>query len=435
MTTASQIFAISVTAAGGGSLPGSNQVVLVGTNTMDSLLSHPRLSVLANLDPRSQNAFSSHDFNYALHGAYGAGSYVPGVGTNGAYIAVNGGGDGAPCVYDGVVFSFDDFTWRLVQSKDSTGADAPKNSQYKLPQSIADAGPYIEVTGYSQVPACAQHYHMATGHNGKFIRLCGGAMLEGGSRHTPYTHTWDPATGRYRRWTTTPLPYFQSEFWKEAYAHLDTTRINSSVDRVWHTDYEMAYHSALNYLDLSTDPPVWRRSVSFPVPSVTGGSSGNYPTHIFVTDGTHKGIIAFKLSGGVATFPRLIDLTTDATTAQGWKDITLTGSLAAFDKATSSGPSHDQNLNVRWERYPGDNCLYTYDGFSGKITKITPPAYANWLTSAWTVSTITPTGSALPTQYGITNLPHYTRFFYVSGLNCFAWVAGGPNQVALWKPA
>lgn len=433
MKVLSNLVTFNITQAGSG--PGSNEVQLVGTNVMDSLLTHPRLADYpANLNPLSQNAFSSHDFNYALHGAYGAGSFVPGVGVNGAWVAVNSGGDGAPCVYDAAVFSFDDLTWRLVTCKDATGVTGPKNSQYKLPQSIADAGPYIEVFGFSEVPACAQHYHLAQGYNGKFIRTNGAAMLEGGSRCTPYTHTFDTVTGKYKRWVG-PMPFFQSEYWKEAYAHLDTTRINSSVDRIWHTDYEMAYHSALNYLDLSTDPPVWRRSVSFPVPSVTGGSSGNYPTHIFYTNGVQKCILGFKMSGGVATFPRIIDLTTDAATAQGWKDITLAGSLAAFDKSTSSGPFHDQNLNVRWERYPGDNCLYTYDGFSGKITKIVPPSYANWLTTPWQLVTLpTPTGQALPQQYDSTNLPHYTRFFYVAGLNCFAWVAGGPRQVALWKP-
>ncbi len=29
---------------------------------------------------------------------------------------------------------------------------------------------------------------------------------------------------------------------------------------------------------------------------------------------------------------------------------------------------------------------------------------------------------------------HNTRFFYVPSIACFAWIAGGPNPVAILKP-
>lgn len=426
MATADKTFTLTVNSSGGGgTLPGSNQVVLVGTNTMDSLLTNPRL---ANASPQ---AFSSHDFSYALHGAYGAGTYVPNVSgmTNGAYVAVNGGGDAAPVVFDGAVFSFDDYTWRLVPNS----LNCP-NSQYKQFVAVTNGSPYYEMTGYGVTPSGAQHYHMAVGYNGKFIRTAQGygpSIVV-----SPYSHTFDPATGVYARFTSNALPYLDSSYAKEAYAYLDTTRINSTVDRIWFTSFEAAYWTRIPYIDLSTN--TWSSSVSFPAPAATGYNA-NYPTYIFLTDGSHKGLMIFNLnSDGTAMNPRVLDLTNDTETAKGWRNITLSGSLSAFLQAY---PLHDQNINVKWDRYPSDNCYYSYDGLSGKITKITPPAYANWFTSAWTVSSITPTGAALPGQYNgfqngqpIVNLPHYSRFFYVPPINCFAWVAGGPRQVALWKP-
>lgn len=432
MTKAYWPFAIHVVSSGGGggTQPGPNQVVLVGgSSTMDSLLSNPRLT-----GPLVQpQAFSSHDFNYALHGAYGAGTYVPGVGTNGAYVAVNGGGDGAPNVWDAAVFYFDTETWGLV-----VNAQGVPNYAYKQFVNITDGPPYYEVTGYSQVPPCDQHYHVLVGYNGKVIKtvLAYGPSIVS----SPYSHSFDVATGQYARFADNANPAFSmdSQAQKEGYALLDTTRINSTSDRIWYCSLEEGYINRLPYMDLGVNPPHWNTSVSFtPTLPYTNATQG-YPTYAFLTDGTHKGILLFNISGGQMYGPRVLDLTSDATTALGFRAINVTGTptqyLAAFDRSLSSGPAHDQNLDVKWDQFPGDGCLYTYDGFSGKITKIAPPAYANWYTANWVVSTITPTGAALPQQYDSTNLPHYSRFFYIPPKNCFAWVAGGPNQVALWKP-
>lgn len=430
MATADKTFTLTVNSSGGGgAVPGSNQVLLIGSNSMDSFLSNPRLTGATN------GAFSSHDLAYALHGAYGAGTFVPGVGTNGAYVAVNGGGDAAPVVFDGIWFSFDDYAWHYT----ANSLNCP-NSQIKQFVSITNGGPYFEMTGYGQTPSGAQHYHMAVGYNGKFIRTAQGYGPSIVS--SPYSHTFDPVTGVYARFTSNALPYLDSQYVKEAYAFLDTTRINSSVDRIWFTSFEAAYWTRIPYIDLSTNS--WSSSVSFAAPAATG-YSGNYPTYIFLNDGSHKGLLIFNLnSDGTAQNPRVLDLTSDTETAKGWRNITLSGSLSNFRQRTlPSGyyQLHDQNINVKWDRYPSDNCYYGYDGISGVVTKITPPAYANWFSSAWTVSTITPTGSVFPKQYNgnngglpIANLPHYSRWFYVPNLNCFAWVGGGPYQVALWKP-
>ena len=419
-------------------LPGSNQVLLIGSNSMDSFLSNPRLVNALNEFKQPVAAFSSHDLAYALHGAYGSGCFVPGVGVNGAYVAVNGGGDGAPVVYDCLWFSFDDYQWHYTNNS----LNCP-NSQWKQFQDITTGSPYFEVTGYGQTPSGAQHYHVAVGYNGKFVRVIQGygpSIIV-----SPYSHTFDPATGVYARFTSNPMPNLTDGFAKEAYAFLDITRINSAFDRIWYVGYELAYWTNLPYINLSNN--TWSSGVGYTSPAATGYSA-NYPTYIFLTDGTHKGMMVFNLnSDGTAMNPRVLDLTTDAATALGWRNITFSGSLSNFRQRPPGGmpagyyDMNDQNINVKWDRYPSDNCYYGYDGLSGKVTKITPPAYANWFTSAWVVSTITPTGSAFPKQYNgnngglpVANLPHYARWFYVPNLNCFAWVGGGPYQVALWKP-
>jgi hypothetical protein len=88
----------------------------------------------------------------------------------------------------------------------------------------------------------------------------------------------------------------------------------------------------------------------------------------------------------------------------------------------------------RWEYYPVDGSYYSYAGDgSQSIDKLAPPSSAG---EPWIASKVPISGATLPPRANMTGAgnAHYTRFFYVPGLQCFAWVADVTSQVALIKP-
>jgi hypothetical protein len=95
-------------------------------------------------------------------------------------------------------------------------------------------------------------------------------------------------------------------------------------------------------------------------------------------------------------------------------------------------PAHSE----QWHFYPLDGCWYSYKGSGQSIDKLTPPAN-NYFSSTWAFSTVSLGGAMLGTDVAVTEHDnhHYTRFFYVPTLQCFAWIAGGASGVALIKPA
>jgi hypothetical protein len=108
--------------------------------------------------------------------------------------------------------------------------------------------------------------------------------------------------------------------------------------------------------------------------------------------------------------------------AAGWRAVSFTGAL----------PSH---YNA-WHFFPRDGCWYSKGASGNTINKLTPPA--NPFTGTWAFSTVTITGASLPPDCIIADDPgvnthHYSRFFYVPTLQCFAWIAGNA-QVALITP-
>jgi hypothetical protein len=82
-----------------------NEIVLVGSNSMfDLVAATPSRFGAGSTEDGAE--FSLGAFGYALHGAYGSGTYVPNFGSAGSYVVVNAGGDKAPCIWDAIVFDF-----------------------------------------------------------------------------------------------------------------------------------------------------------------------------------------------------------------------------------------------------------------------------------------------------------------------------------------
>jgi hypothetical protein len=403
MTATPQTFSISVTSAA--SVPSSGQVVLTGTNTQASLM---------------PSGFFQAQWIEVLNGDFGAGVFVPGYGAKGAYVVNGVSGDASPLVFDAVIFDFDSRTWTL-----QANAHGIPNSPVKGPVSATSGSPYYEMTGYTQVPHPHQPYRIPVGVGSRVIRPVGSCMTST-PLGTLWSHQYDTATRLYSRLSTNAMTPNESNWMIEACCLYDAT-----ANRIWFIDNELAYINRLPYLDLNDN--TWKSSASFTAPS-GGPINPNWPHAILHDDGTRRCILVFKtpLYGGTSypTYASVLDLNN---IAAGFTSVTLTGPLAQFNGvAYGITGSFTQAQTSRWAQYPSDNCHYAYDGNSGLITKLTPPA--SGITGTWTASTITPPTAFPAIQRGSGTCCHYTRFFYVPALDCFAWVAGGTAQVALWKP-
>jgi hypothetical protein len=388
-----------------------NEVVLVGNNNMYDLVAATpsRFSASATVDG---GAFTPEAFGYALHGAYGSGTYVPGFGAAGSYVVVNASGDKAPAIWDAIVYDFATNNWSV-----QVNADGVQNNSLRSDTAVTDGAPYFEMKNKPGVPHAAQWYRLGIGIGTRIIRTVGSYAAPQLAR-IPYTHQYDLATARYSRLS-------DSEFISPGYswAPEPSALFDKTLNRIWVVINETGGTTFLPYFDLVDN--TWKKSATIPAPPTTGTDT-LWQHSILHYDGTHRCILTFR--NAAPNHARVIDLNN---IAAGWVNVSLTGNFPLVQFIGGSNA-----LSPRWAQYPTDKCHYTYDGLSTAFTKITPPATG--ITGTWSVSSVTPGGAtAIPTKVNaeVTNdLCHYTRFFYVPPLNCFAWVAGGTRKVALWRP-
>jgi hypothetical protein len=197
----------------------------------------------------------------------------------------------------------------------------------------------------------------------------------------------------------------------------------------------------LPYLDL-TDA-TWKK-ILVKEASFTG-ISGN-PRSAFV-DAARRLLVVITTSD-IA----YLDLT--ATTDRTWGKATFTGTLPHGDAAVTG-----QGCRGRWDQYPvrdgGDDRWYALWGRGTRDnTDDTTPkekAYQQYLwrleipnpvTGTWQLGTFSPktedgTGgitAAHEQDFANGGGIHYTRFFYVPALKCFAWIPRPDSNVELIKP-
>lgn len=422
----------------------SGVMTLIGTNTQSSLLTNPSYSGRFNAAGTADGLpFQTYSLGYALNGAYGSGAFVPGYRGKGCWMVASASGDTAPRVWDAVLFDFNSKSWEV-----QTNAHGIKNhltaDHYPLSGSETWAQPWstdgkFETTNFPGVPHPSQQYRGTVGVGAKYIITAGAYAGAGGVGTSGWAHQYDPSTRTYSLFSANAIDsslWPISDWMKEAVALYDAT-----ANRIWLVTYEVWSTTKQLYLDLNDN--TWKAATIPPGPFT--GNSGNYHHALLHDDGTRRCILRFKNDSANGNYVYVLDLTN---IGAGWRPCTLSGSLANFGQRT-----YIQPFGVRWAQYPssagGDDCHYTTDGYSRTITKIAPPA--SGITGTWTITTITPssivndTGASYPLTFpdamaggGIaengSTLPHCTRFFWVPGLSCFAWVAGGDKAVALWKP-
>lgn len=408
MATADKTFTLTVGSAGGGTTSGT--VTLVGTNTQSSI---------------RPAAFFDALWTEVLNGDFGAGTFVPGYGTKGAYVAVGVSGDASPAVFDAVIFDFATNTWTLQANLNGIA-----NSNVKTPVASTSGSPYYEMNGYAGVPCTHQPYRINVGVGTKVIRMIGSCMTST-PLHTPWSHQYDTSTRLWSRLSVNAMDTsFDSNFAIEPCCLYDQT-----ANRIWFINTELAYINRLPYLDLNDN--THKNSASFSAPS-GGPVSSNWPHAILHDDGVRRCILVFKtpVFAGTAypTYASVIDLNN---IAGGFTSVTINNVGNALENFNQGTGTFTQAQTSRWAYYPassgGDGCHYGYDGTSGKVVKLAPPATG--ITGTWTATAITPVSGSFPAmQRGSGTCGHYTRWMFVPALQCFAWVAGGSAQVALWKP-
>ncbi len=402
--------------AGTGQLPSPGQVVLIGSPLNTAISADVRPMTIDTRLGGASVQMSEADFSYATMEAFGSGTFMPDVGAKGSWVMVGGGGHGAPPVFDPLIFDFATARWRT----ETNAQGVPNYASTQNADSTKTTGaPDYEVAnqpGGVHIPWPSQMYCHATGYGSKVIfpfRSYIGAWTPAGVGYTSSlsSHFYDVASRQYGRIVSVPggvaQSYPNSDLGAETTALLDPV-----LERVWIIRTEMGNTGSISYLDLKT----WAWGSVTPAANVLPATGYTYLHALLHDDGVgHRCLFLFN--DGYPTKNWVLDL--DRIDA-GWAQVNTVGTLG-FSAS-------------RWAQYPSDRCHYCFRGVGQKLSKITPPPYP--FTGNWVFSELSHGGADLPQLVDLNgnNGKHYTRFMYVPALDCFAWVAGGSAQVALWKP-
>lgn len=382
---------------GSGSPVADHMAMLVGTNTENAV---------------RPGAFSTGQWQESLFGVWTSGAFVPGWSTHGAYVLGGGGGHGGAENYDCCLFDFADYTYKYLPNTNGVAASpTPVNS------SQTTGAPYWEMTG-TQVPAPGHLYSYPIGVGSdlllpivSFATSDQGGAGAGSTYMHRCTLNGDNTCTWSRVGTNTPIGasnggagtgFPNSGDWAMSF-------YEQARNRLWFVNTLTHVLSGFP----SCDPNVGTWS-STSLQSFTPDPAAQNGFMIFdeITE-------CFWYAGQNG---RLYRCNFDATTLTGWTDVAAHG-LSTF-------------VPTRWVRFPsadgGDDCFYAYlDDGTNTLRRF------NRATMAF--DTVSVGGSALPTRVGtigggVGTDNHFTRFLYVPARQCFAWIAGNAQQVALLRP-
>ncbi len=365
-------------------IPTAGSALFIGTNTADAVRPAP---------------LSAGDWEYALFNCYAGGVYVRDVSPGGAYVLAATGGHNCPPNVGAALFDFTDATWKRIDNTNGvpwrTGDYGPSEVNSELELSIAGATP-------NAVPAPFHTYQLLAelptarggGPRGSVITVItqfGTTSANSNSR----SHRFDLATGAWSRLST------------NAAGLTGFTAIRDAVaNRIYLLPSEIHAVHELSWLDGADW--TWKTTSFSGWPATDGNNNTSFiepNAHVLVMLSSTQHLRAIELDA-VAT---------------GVHQLNVTGTLPTFN-------------NTRWERDPSTGAFYTYSGSGQTLYKLTPPA-TNPLTNPWIVSTLGVTGLTMPAHPTTGNgTSHYTRFFYVPPLDCFAWIGNSGSRVVLLKP-
>jgi hypothetical protein len=389
-------------------------------------------------------------WSYALVNCYGGGAFTPELTAGGAYVLGGQGGHNAPMVMGVVHFDFTTGLWApYVHATDAEGTPAPErfSPDYQLedlaaePVAVRDDK---ELTGYVELPLPDHSYQLQlipprahTGGTLHMIRAVTTAVTQSahsGSR-SHQVALEGASAGRWSRASANRL----REVWPGADPLTETEAAYDPTDRRIYFSFGFPQYWNLAYLDLND--ATWKM-IAIPEAERLGIAGG--PRSIFVDDERRLLVVVTQSHIG------FLDLTA---TEPAWRLATVSGEWP-------HGEGTGQGWRGRMDKYPradgGDDCWYHLWGRGTRTNSgdTTPKEKAHqqflWklaipsdpITGTWEWSTFTPTTE--DDTGGITAAHeqdwengggiHYTRFFYVPAIRCFAWIPRPDSNVELIKP-
>ncbi len=365
-------------------LPAPGQVVLIGTNTAMDII---------------PEGMTQGGWDYSLFNSYGGGTFVEDFSQGGAYVLAGTGGHNHPRNPGAAIFDFEDATWKRIDP--SNGADF-SDSDYRL--EALNGSPFYEVEG-TTVPSpphpyqtlCAVPERLGGGPKGSVIYVTRSAIAAESASSTA-VHQFDLATGAWTRRTESLAVTSQPE---------SSALFDAQRNVYWFAPYGLHNYRTAHYLD-ATD---WTFKTLGEFPDWPSGliASGRVFMH---TWGAGSAVVRQGDEGSLWAFnPDTADL--------GWQRLTVVGELPGNGDVFSSG---------------GDGRYYWMSKMGGNdLVRLTPPE--DPFEGAWQVDTISLEGPPMPERTRTSgHLNHYTGLFWVPSVKALAWISGGENPVALWRP-
>jgi hypothetical protein len=340
------------------------------------------------------------EWQYSKFNSYGCGAFVRNYGAQGSYVIGATGGHAHPASLDALLFDFADNTWKVVQNDNGVAADlAPTDF---MPSDTNGSGWMELAMGNvtpNAVPSPPHPYMHALeiGNTGKIGTIVRAAVTRG-AVSGPSAHVFDLRSRKWSRLSTNTASYG---------GNVDSAALfDPTLNRYWLIQVQNHSYNRLEYLD-ATDW-TYKLSPQYGFPLGIGGTPNA------ILDDQLRLIVLF-FQGGALQALNLNNI------GAGWVQIPYTGSM----------PS---GQGGRWAKFRGSWYFYEGTGSDQGIRKLTPPN-SSPLSNSWTFSTVTVSGAALPQGDIPTGSPsHRTRFCYVPGLDCLAWLGNASSKVTLLRP-
>jgi hypothetical protein len=406
--------------------------------------------------------YSTRNWAYSTLGVLSGSAFSADFTTGGAYVSFGHGGHKAPEMYGFTYFDFTTGKWApYVNGRDADGLEAPQVSREVLRSSLQDdptTSPTFDnaqMVGYNQMPP-PDHTYM-----NNFVpprSKVGGTAIGIRSTHRAITANAvsasrtskivleGPNAGRWS-WLSTNrgLNVFPPYYNTEAHTEYDATR-----NRIyWLANF--ASTNTLYYLDLNDN--TWKGT-----PCTGANAAGiayGAPVRGTIMD-VERGLLCVW-----STSTRNLAYLDLKSATKAWKKATVRGTLPAGDFTTYPNSPGANVFRARMAKYPiadgGDDCWYGLWGRGGPppgntnlslpsqeaheqfLWKLRIPAVLTdpWI---WSQSPIVPGDGTGGIKAGLTidwkNAQdiHFTRFFYVPWLKCFAWIPRHDTNVELIKP-
>jgi hypothetical protein len=380
------------------------------------------------------SAVSSANWEYSLMESWSGGCLVPDYSTFGAYVLCGTGGHEVQPNLGAAIFDFTAGAWAYkLNANGITYAETNAILGTIYPndfQSTTDvlqpygelqnsAGRFSTITGNMPAPT---HCYLGSlplpaaaggGAQGSVLQLVGGAAAQSPDVQITYAHRFDLATGTWMRYSSNAIT--SSTGWggtplEDAPAVFDSSRVKYYC-------YGSGPWASNHLAEIDPTSGAW-----------TGESLGAY----YPSAGSYGGTSFYdpKRDLLVTMFDNGVPV---------WAAVPAGSIGSGATVLTVSGMPTGRML-TRWDYYPPGDCFYTHFGDdTNTIYKLTPPA-GSGLTGTWTVTAEPIGGATMPLQgsqfgtYATGGGSHYSRFFYVPALECFAWIASINDNVVLVKP-